>query len=175
MTFRVEFRARRPVLRGRALADPAPVGDLVTDVIEACALLAQARAGDLVLTGFGRDPWPLDVSYDMSAFVEHLPALLDGVRAGDDVEVDLYPQGVECTLAFTPSGDVVEIRCASRTAWQPAPEVERVARDDLLDMLDRFATAVATSLAAVAPRLAAGEPFRLWLPDGGGPADGRLR
>lgn len=161
MSFRVDFESRsRPVQT--ALVGPDPVGDYETDVIEACSALAEGSAGTFVLSGCGRDPWPLDVAYDMSAFMEQFPDLLTGVRAGVEVEVDLYPQGVECSLVFRPDGDRVDILCVSRTTWHPDPETEGIARDELVTMLEQLARTIATSLQAAAPRLAAVEPFSLW-------------
>lgn len=164
MSFRVEFRRRLPLtVPDPSLTVPEPVHDYQTDVIEACAVLAQVEAGEFVMSGFGRNSWPLDVAYDMSAFMEQFPDLLHGVRSGSEVEVDLYGQGIESTLLFRPEGEEVEIACRSGTAWQPDPAVETIARRELIEMLQALAGNVALSLASAAPRLASVRPFDLWI------------
>lgn len=162
MGFHVEFRAGEPHRPHPLLVVPEPASDHEVDVIEACDLLARAGAGEFVMSGFGRDRWPLDVAYDMAAFVEQLPALLHGMMSGSAVEVDLYGQGVESSLVFCPTSESVEIVCRSRTAWRPDPAVEEVARQHLIEMWQNLATTVAAKLAAIAPRLAATQPFNLW-------------
>lgn len=97
----------------------------------ACGVLDGTDAA-FRIGGFGRDDWAFDVGYDMSAFVEALPHLINALRSGREVELDLYSQGVERTLTFSPDGDRVPIRCVSRTSWVPQPEVEVCDASDLL-------------------------------------------
>jgi hypothetical protein len=130
-------------------------------VMRACGVLAETDAS-FHIGGFGRDDWGFSVGYDMSAFMEELPYLVDGVRSGDETEVDLYPQGVERTLTFSPVGGEVRVRCESRTSWVPRPDVEVGSAAELLTMCDRLATDFATALAAVAPSIARLAPFDGW-------------
>lgn len=99
----------------------------------------------------------------MSAFVEELPRLIAGLRAGRETEVDLYPQGVERTLTFRPEGERVRISCVSRTSWVPRPDVEVCAADELMDSCVRLARDVAAALEAVAPAVARLTPFDQWI------------
>lgn len=87
---------------------------------------------------------------------------VDGLRAGRETEVDLYPQGVERTLTFRPDGGRVRISCVSRTSWVPRPDVEVRAADELMDDCVRLARDFATALAAVAPAVARLPPFDRW-------------
>ncbi|MFC8192363.1 hypothetical protein ACFUMH_11970 [Cellulomonas sp. NPDC057328] len=162
MSFRIEFVAREEGARHPQHEEPEVSGDYEVDVMAACGLIAQASAGEFVLAGFGRDRWPLDVVYDMSSFMEQFPRLLQAARTGEDVELDLYGQGIESSLSFRPHGDDVEIHCLSRTSWQPSPPVESIARARLVTMLEDLAKSMSVTLSTIAPRLAADAPFRHW-------------
>ena len=78
----------------------------------ACHVLSETDAS-FRIGGFGSDGWGFDIRYDMSAFVEELPCLIDALRSGRETEIDLYPQGVERTLTFSPAGERVLITCVS--------------------------------------------------------------
>jgi hypothetical protein len=165
MSFSVSFRPPPPSESSREAGNfeekPAYYDTLV---IEACAALAEATGSSFHVGGFGDEYWPLDVAYDMSAFIEQLPELLAGLRAGQIVEVDLYPQGLERTLTFRPASDgLVMIHCHSRTDWVPDPEVEIALRDELIAMFLRLAQDFATGLRAINSGLAGVEPFTRWL------------
>ncbi|WP_333768022.1 hypothetical protein [Streptomyces sp. IBSBF 2435] len=127
----------------------------------ACGVLDGTDAA-FRIRGFGRDDWAFDVGYDMSAFVEELPRLINALRSGREVELDLYSQGVERTLTFSPDGDRVLIRCVSRASWVPQPEVEVCDAGDLLGMCVRLAHDFAGAVSAVAPAIARLEPFERW-------------
>jgi hypothetical protein len=162
MSFSVSFQPPRP----SEPAAPAPEeagASYETFVIEACGALAEVGDGSFHLGGFGDENWPVDVAYDMSAFVEQLPELLAGVREGREVEIDLYPPGIERTLMFRPAGSEVTIHCHSRTDWVPDPEVETIGQAELITMLSKLAEDFATALNAMNPRLAQVEPFAHWL------------
>ncbi|MYS24969.1 hypothetical protein GA0115240_172027 [Streptomyces sp. DvalAA-14] len=98
----------------------------------------------------------------MSAFVEELPGLIEALRSGREIELDLYPQGVERTLTFRPEGDQARISCVSHTSWVPRPDVELIAADELLAMCVRLAQGFAEALSAVAPAIARLAPFDRW-------------
>jgi hypothetical protein len=129
--------------------------------VRACGVLAETDAG-FRIGGFGTEDWAFDVGYDMSAFVEGLSGLIDALRAGNETEIDLYPQGVERTLTFSPVGDQVRIRCVSRTSWVPRPDVEECELDELLAMCVRLAHDFAAALPDVAPTIAGLAPFDRW-------------
>lgn len=163
MVFDVRFQRSDQVDQRLHGALPEFVGDYGTDIMEVCSILAGASAGEFVLAGFGCDRWPLDVAYDMSAFMEGLPKLIDGVRSGTAVEVDLYSQGIESLLAFEPAGSDVVIRCVPYTDRSHARGSEVIGRRELVVRLEDLAKSVATGLHEVAPSLADEEPFNSWL------------
>lgn len=163
MSFSVSFRP--PVPRGAPASDPVPSEpdeEYETLVMEACEALAEAEGGSFHMSGFGTPEWPLDVAYDLSAFMEQFPDLLAGLKAHREVEVDLYSQGIERTLTFRPEGEAVGIHCASRTQWVPDPEWERLPQGELMAMLTTLAADFADGLAAVHSGLAGVAPFHEW-------------
>jgi hypothetical protein len=164
MSFSVSFNP--PVPSGAvalASADLEPGVEYETLVMEACSVLSDAGGSTFHIGGFGSDGWPLDVAYDLSAFMEQLPSLLVGVRDRREVEVDFYSQGVERTLTFRPSGDLVVIHCDSRTNWVPSPECESIARSELVAMLSKLAEDFARGLKAINSELSEVAPFERWL------------
>jgi hypothetical protein len=130
-------------------------------VMDACEILAVADCR-FRIEGFGSSEWTVDVGYDLSAFMEQFPELLVGVRERRSVEVDLYSQGVERTLEFNSEGDLVEIRCVSRTDWVPDPDVEFVTRKDLEAMLSKLAVDFSVALRDVGSSFAQVAPFVNW-------------
>jgi hypothetical protein len=130
-------------------------------IMRACGVLDGTDAA-FHIGGFGTDDWAFSVGYDMSAFMEEFPYLVDALRLGEETEIDLYPQGVERSLTFSPAGDQVAVRCVSRTSWTPRPDVEVCAADELLTMCTDLARAFSTALATVSPLLAQLAPFDRW-------------
>ncbi|MFG2112297.1 hypothetical protein ACGFRB_06615 [Streptomyces sp. NPDC048718] len=146
-----------------AVASLEPGDDDETLVMEACGALSDAGGSTFHMGGFGSGEWPVDVAYDLSVFMEQLPTLLAGMRNRREVEVDLYSQGIERTLTFRPSGDLVVIHCESRTNWVPSPEREIIARSELVAMLTKLAVDFAGGLKAIGSELSEVAPFERWL------------
>lgn len=164
MSFSVSFNPAMPSgAVSPASAGLEPGDDYETLVMEACSALSDAGGSRFHIGGFGSDEWPLDVAYDLSAFMEQLPSLLAGVRDRREVEVDLYSQGIERTLIFRPSGDLVMIHCESRTNWVPNPERESIAQSELVAMLSKLAEYFARGLQAINSELSEVAPFERWL------------
>jgi hypothetical protein len=130
-------------------------------VMEACSLLSETDCR-FFMGGFGDDDWGLSVAYDLSVVIEQLPQLLTGLREGEEVELDLYSQGIERTLVFLPETSVVTIRCLSRTTWTPNPENEASSLTELESMFVRLAHDFAMSLELLAPGIASAPPFPNW-------------
>lgn len=161
MTFSFEFVEPSAGAGGSSEADDYEGGGgYEYFVMYACGLLAGTDCA-FKTGGFGQDDWGFDVGYDMSSFVEELPALIDGVRSRQDVEIYLYPQGVERTLHFSTDDSLVSIRCESETDWRPEPEVEEIDREEFVAMLRAFAE----SLVVTAPKVAHEAPFEQWRTD----------
>ncbi|NUV77830.1 hypothetical protein [Streptomyces fungicidicus] len=163
MSFSVSFNPAVPSgAVSPASAGLEPGDDYETLVMEACSALSDAGGSRFHIGGFGSDEWPLDVAYDLSAFMEQLPSLLASVRDRREVEVDLYSQGIERTLIFRPSGDLVMIHCESRTNWFPNPERESIAQSELVAMLSKLAEDFARGLKAINSELSEVAPFERW-------------
>lgn len=94
MSFSVSFN---PVVPSGAVALASaglePGDDYETLVMTVCSVLSDAGGSTFHIGGFGSDEWPLDVAYDLSAFMEQFLSLLMDVRDRREVEVDLYSQG----------------------------------------------------------------------------------
>jgi hypothetical protein len=105
----------------------------------------------------------MSVDYDMSVFLEQLPDLLDNLESGDLFRLDMYSQGTEAELEFSPDGDELTITCSSRTTWVPDPATERIGLGPLLQMLRKLAADFALGARTADPALAAIEPFEQWL------------
>lgn len=142
-----------------------PEFDLSVDyeslVMDACELLSEAGCRFHV-GGFGQSPWPVDVSYDLSTVIEQLPAAIAALRNGDSAVIDLYGQGVERGLTFEPVGDLVAIRCSSRSAWTPDPDTEQVSPSEATALIEGLASDFKTALERTCPSLALIEPFKHW-------------
>jgi len=141
---------------------PASEEGYFEKIVKACGLLERVEASEFRMSGFGKD-WKLNVGYDMSAFVEGLPELSDGLSERTYAEVELYPQGVEKVLGFEPVGKQVHIRCRSMwSAWTPADPVEVIASTELIGMILRLQHDFARGLQMIDPLLAEIDPFDLW-------------
>ncbi|GAA2639894.1 hypothetical protein [Streptomyces vastus] len=164
MSFSVSFNPAVPSGAVAPVSASLEAGDdYRTLVMEACSALSDAGGSTFHIGGFGSDEWSLDVAYDLSAFMEQLPSLLVGARDRHEVEMDLYSQGIERTLTFHPSGDLVMIRCDSRTNWVPNPERESIAQSELVAMLSKMAEDFAGGLKAINSELSEVAPFERWL------------
>lgn len=163
MSFSVSFNPAVQYGAAPASANLEQGDDYETLVMEACSALSDAGGSRFHIGGFGSDEWPLDVGYDLSAFMEQLPSLLASVREHREVEVDLYSQGIERTLTFRPSEDLVIIHCESRTNWVPNPECESIAQSELVAMLSKLAEDFARGLKAINSELVEAAPFERWL------------
>ncbi|MGW8777569.1 hypothetical protein ACWGNM_05800 [Streptomyces sp. NPDC055796] len=129
--------------------------------MDACQLLSDTDAR-FVVSGFGQEEWPVNVSYDLSSVIEQLPAAIDALRSGRPAEIDLYGQGIERRLTFVPAGDATEIRCTSGTAWRPDPDREVLSRAGALELLTDLARDFGAALRRAAPEVALRTPFAKW-------------
>lgn len=131
-------------------------------VMQLCEILADTDCR-FVIAGFGCDDWRADVAYDLSVVVEQLPSLLAGIRLRVEVELDLYSQGIERSLQFTPQEEDVMIQCHSRTSWIPSPSTEGMGFADLELMLIKLAVDFAASLELAGIEVEAVSPFGSWI------------
>ena len=145
--------------RGERL-DVDPV-DFQSLVMDAWGLLGEAGCR-FRMGGFGQDDWNLNVSYDMSTIIEQLPDVLVALERGAESDIDLYSQGIERTITFTPDGDYIDLRCQSRTSWIPNPEMERLQRGYVIGAFQKLATDFAKTLISVQPELVDVEPLGRW-------------
>jgi hypothetical protein len=130
-------------------------------VMDFCQLLSETDCR-FVVSGFGQEEWPVNVSYDLSSVIEQLPAAITNVQRGLDAEIDLYGQGIERRLDFTVSGNRVEIRCTSGTQWSPDPDVHVLSDEEAMTLLTGLAHEFGVAVQRAVPDLAAKTPFAKW-------------
>lgn len=160
-------------LEGTPAGSPVPLAadafldgeeaDYASQVIVGCEYM-QASVGSLrfLVRGFGRDPWRVDLSYDLATFIEDLPAALEFLQRGEETQIDMCAQGTQCILRFVPRGDDVAVHCYPGNDWAPDPAVEWMTTFDLQTMLRELARDFAVTLDRVCPELGCNEPFRTW-------------
>ncbi|MFG2371399.1 hypothetical protein ACGFY9_07970 [Streptomyces sp. NPDC048504] len=129
--------------------------------MDTCQLLAETDCRFHV-AGFGQDPWPVDISYDLSAVVEQLPEALASVGDGKPAQIDFYGQGVERLVTFTPHEGQVVIACTTETDWTPEPSTETVSPEEAEAMLAALAHDFRRALDRACPDIAAVQPFAGW-------------
>src|SRR5688500_7612035 len=107
---RLELRLPRKVDLTTVLRDYDESLDNITSILcDVCDALQDAGEGELVVSGFGQDRWPLDIRTDLSVLLEQLPEAIRCVCSGVEAELDFYEQGVERKLVFTPAGDSYDV------------------------------------------------------------------
>lgn len=132
-------------------------------IIYVCSLLAGTDA-KFHIGGFGSDDWNLDISYDFSIFMEQYPDLMQAMKSREEFQLELYSQGVERVLIFTPHHDVMQIRCISGTSsFVPDPDTENMPLPDFETMLTKLGRDFLESVRAISPPLAEMQPFPHWL------------
>jgi hypothetical protein len=82
--------------------------------------------GTFVISGFGQDPWPVDVRTELTVLLEQLPDALDALQSHAPFELDFYEQGLQRKITFAPLGTDYLASCQSYGNWQPAAVVERI-------------------------------------------------
>ncbi|MFJ4583274.1 hypothetical protein [Streptomyces echinatus] len=144
---------------------PAPRPDLAEDyeslVMDACELLAETDCR-FDVAGFGQNPWPVDVSYDLSSVIEQLPRARTALRRGERARIDFYGQGVERVVTFDPVGERVTMTCTTRTDRIPAPATETASLTTVEGMLAALAHDFRQALDRACPDIATREPFTQW-------------
>ncbi|WP_159046224.1 hypothetical protein [Streptomyces sp. MMG1121] len=134
-------------------------------VMDACDLLGETDCRFHV-AGFGQDPWPVNVSYDLSSVIEQLPRARASLRRRDRAQIDFYGQGIERVITFAPAGDRITLTCTSRTGWIPDPATETARRSDIEHMLATLARDFRRAFDRACADVAAREHLASWGSDG---------
>lgn len=130
-------------------------------VMDACELLRETDCRFHV-AGFGQDPWPVDISYDLSSVIEQLPQARTALRRKQRARIDFYGQGVERVITFDPDGEQITMSCTTQTAWIPDPATETASLADVEGMLAALARDFRRALDRACPDVAARDPFAQW-------------
>ncbi|WP_043680804.1 hypothetical protein [Streptomyces xylophagus] len=130
-------------------------------VMDTCQLLAETDCRFHV-AGFGQDPWPVDISYDLSSVMEQLPEAIASLGDGKPAQIDFYGQGVERLVTFAPHDGQVVITCTTETDWTPDPGTETVSSEEAKAALAALAHDFRRALDLVCPDISAVQPFTLW-------------
>ncbi|WP_329072324.1 hypothetical protein [Amycolatopsis sp. NBC_01480] len=86
MVFRCTLERPSSSLALGSLIGPKVEDDFDSMVAAACGLLAETDCR-FHIEGFGALEWPVDVAYDLSAFVEQLPDLIARIRSRSRAEL----------------------------------------------------------------------------------------
>ncbi|MCC5480428.1 hypothetical protein ACFV2N_12420 [Streptomyces sp. NPDC059680] len=130
-------------------------------VMDACELLGETDCRFHV-AGFGQDPWPVDISYDLSSVIEQLPQAWTALRRKERAQIDFYGQGVERAITFAPAGEQIIMTCTTQTNWIPDPATEIASLSDVEGRLAALAHDFRRALDRACPDIAAREPFAQW-------------
>jgi hypothetical protein len=121
------------------------------------------RRGVFHISGFGQDPWPVDVNTDLPVLLEQLPMAIKAIAIGNVAEIDFYEQGLERAVSFVPKDAGYVISCSSQTSWRPNPSTEEMHGDRLQVMLESIVAEFVRAMRETSPTLA-GHPWVLqWL------------
>ena len=101
-----------------------------------CEELDELGTATFEVSGFGDAAWPVDVATDLATLIEQLPEALAVLEQRDgEFRIDFYEQGIERLIFFKCSGESTELRCQSRTDWEPTPSQVVMRSSDLAAML----------------------------------------
>lgn len=126
--------------------------DVTSLIADICEAVADCGKVTFRVSGFGQDPWPVDVRTDLPVFLEQLPAAIRAAERGDrEFTLDFYEQGLERVLLFTPNDGSFSVRCESATDWTPYPTKETITAPELGDVLLAIRHSFLRIVRAVAP------------------------
>jgi hypothetical protein len=120
------------------------------------------------VSGFGQDPWPVDVRIDLTVLMEQLPSALHAVKSGMEADLFFYEQGVQRQILLAPAGDDAYLAtCISYSSdpfrWDPDPAEEQLDRASLERMLTAVQNNFMGLLRRISPEMAEHEWVRSWL------------
>ena len=162
MLFSIEVRDQKlPSIQPRVYNECED--DLMAMFIDICEVLADTGAADFRVSGFGQDPWPVDVRTDLPVLLEQLPtAIAASAEPTSGFILDFYEQGIERRLVFIPSNQEFTVTCESDTDWRPEPAQENIEvtflRRQLVTLKNNFLRVVRV----MAPEVDAHKLFREW-------------
>ena len=105
-----------------------------------CDILEESKVYTYSLQGLGLD-WYLDLSADLPIIVEQLPGVIKKVQSQKACILELYEQGVERVLIFTPNSEgaeLYEISCETLIVREKIGDKVLIESQALLDMLNEF-------------------------------------
>jgi hypothetical protein len=127
------------------------VNALIADV---CEYLADIGGVTFRVSGFGQNPWPVDVRTDLAVFLEQLPYAISAIERSDpNFVIDFYEQGIERTLVFVRDESEFTVECISATDWVPLPTKESISAEELRSMFVWIRESFFTLVGTVAPGL----------------------
>jgi hypothetical protein len=161
----IEFRLTSAVMPASLHEDDdeeSDYGDIRYILRDVCGAL-QSHA-EFIVSGFGEERWPLDISTDFAVFVERLPEVLRQIRHGAAAELSFHEQGVERGIWLTPNNGSYTATCESHSLdWQPGHISENLERQEVVEMLTAALNTFMRAFAAIAPELVDHQTVRVWL------------
>jgi len=107
-----------------------------------CEVLFRSNSIEFHISGFGETSWNVS-SMELCCVLEEFSTFSSSIISNIQKNlfnfyIDFYEQGVERTLKFEDEGDNVKIFCESRTNWIPNPTIEKIEKEKLKIMLEKF-------------------------------------
>lgn len=135
--------------------------DVRSILMDACKKLE--LSGYFSISGFGQEKWPVDIGTDLSVLLEQMPDAIRAINSNLAFEIDLYEQGVERLISFSPSKENYVAVCTSQTSWQPNPMIENIPIDHLKHLLVSVISEFSRALENVSPEIMKNSWLKDWL------------
>jgi hypothetical protein len=148
--------------------------DINSIFIIACERLEETGMVFFKMSGFGRDPWPVEVYPDLACILEQLVEAINAIRQDNyPFDLELYEQGTNKTIIFNKKKDAhtIEVKCRDfvpqrgdhyRGAWRPNPDKELVKKNDILSQLVELKASFIQIVQNAYPDLATEDLFIEW-------------
>jgi len=134
--------------------------NIIAILDDVCELLHESRIVDFSIR-IGAAYIYASVHTELCIVLEQLPAALAAIAARRDFVIDLFEQGVETKLTFTPNAETYELSVSSYTRTDLSGG--SIGTDELQRMLEIVQTRFLALLAGVAPTLADHPWVRAWV------------
>lgn len=137
LSFYLELSAENPPVKLPKF-DP-DLDSIVSLVKYFCRYISEQEQCRFLISGFGDMSWPVDIESDLATFIPQLPYALIAIEQGKNFNLDLFEQGVERYMNFSPLIDGLWlVRCRCYTKWVSNPDEHAISTIELKAMIESF-------------------------------------